>query len=279
LTQLLSGAFDAQWVEIEGRVRSAHLGPNNVVLGIAANDGSLIAVSVRQAGVNYESLVDSLVRIQGNAGAVFNHRDQLLGVRVLFPTLREVQVVQAAPRDPFGVPAVPITELFRYSPDPGLLHRVHVQGKVTLDWPGRMLCIQDPRAGICIQTTQSTGVAVGTLVDVVGFPAVNLFKPTLEDATFRTAGNTSPVPPLAITADQAIKGNLDGQLVQMDAELIGKDLASTDPTLMLRGALCFSGHPSQRRSSRRRAALEGRQPRAHHRRQQCAGGLLEHQFR
>jgi hypothetical protein len=124
-----------------------------VVLGIAANDGSLIAVSVRQAGVNYESLVDSLVRIQGNAGAVFNHRDQLLGVRVLFPTLREVQVVQAAPRDPFGVPAVPITELFRYSPDPGLLHRVHVQGKVTLDWPGRMLCIQDPRAGICIQTT------------------------------------------------------------------------------------------------------------------------------
>jgi diguanylate cyclase (GGDEF)-like protein len=75
---------------------------------------------------------------------------------------------------------------------------------------------------------------VGTLVDVVGFPAVNLFKPTLEDATFRTAGNTSPVPPLAITADQAIKGNLDGQLVQMDAELIGKDLASTDPTLMLR---------------------------------------------
>ncbi|MGD1105443.1 MAG: GGDEF domain-containing protein [Terracidiphilus sp.] len=234
LTQLLSGAFDAQWVEIEGRVRSAQLGPNNVVLGIAANDGSLTAVSVRQAGVNYESLVDSLVRIQGNAGAVFNQQDQLLGVRVLFPTLREVEVVQAAPRDPFAVPAVPITELFRYSPDPGLLHRVHVQGKVTLDWPGRMLCIQDPRAAICIQTTQSTGVAVGTLVDVVGFPAINLFKPTLEDATFRTAGSASPVMPLAITADQAIQGNLDGQLVQMDAELIGKDLASTDPTLMLR---------------------------------------------
>jgi diguanylate cyclase (GGDEF)-like protein len=234
LTQLLTGAFDAQWVEIEGRVRSAHLGLNNVVLGIAANGGSLTAVSVREAGVNYESLVDSLVRIQGNAGAVFNQRDQLVGVRVLFPTLREVEVVQAAPRDPFAVPAVPISQLFRYSPDPGLLHRVHVEGKVTLDWPGRMLCIQDPKAAICIQTTQSTGVAVGTLVDVVGFPAINLFKPTLEDATFRTAGSAAPVPPLPITADQAIQSNLDGQLVRIDAELIGKGLASTDPTLMLR---------------------------------------------
>ncbi len=37
LTQLLTGAFDCQWVEVEGRVRSAHLGPNNVVLGIAAD--------------------------------------------------------------------------------------------------------------------------------------------------------------------------------------------------------------------------------------------------
>ena len=235
LAQLLSGAFDAQWVEIEGRVRSAHLGPNNVVLGIAANDGSLTAVAVREAGVNYESLVDSLVRIQGNAGAVFNQQDQLLGVRVMFPTLREVEVVQAAPRDPFAAPAVPITELLRYSPDPGLLHRVHVQGKVTLDWPGRMLCIQDSKAGICMQTTQQASVPEGTFVDVVGFPAVNLFKPSLEDAIFRAAaGNGSPPPPIAITPDQAVKGDLDGKLVQIDAELIGRDDAAADPTVMLR---------------------------------------------
>ncbi len=234
LTQLLTGALDCQWVEVEGRVRSAHVGPNNVALGIAATGGLLTAVTVRQPGVDYESLIDSLVRIDGNAAPLFNQRRQMVGVHIFFPTLHEVQVVQAAPRDPFAAPAVPIAQLFRYSPDPGLLHRIHVQGQVTLDWPGRMLCIQDRKAAICIQTTQSTPAPLGALVDVVGFPAINVFKPTLEDAAFRVAGaGASPASPVPIKADQAINGDLDGRLVQIDAELIGKDLTAPDPTLML----------------------------------------------
>jgi diguanylate cyclase (GGDEF)-like protein len=235
LTQMLTGAFDGQLVEVEGRVRSAHFGPNHTVLGIAADGGMFTAVTLRQPGVDYESLVDSLVRIDGNASPLFNQRRQMVGVHVFFPTLRQVAVIQPAPRDPFAVPAVPVAELFRFSPDPGLLHRVHVQGTVTLDWPGQLLCIQDSRDGICMQTTQQASVPVGSFVDVVGFPAVNQFKPSLEDSIFRVAAGTgSPPPPVAITPDQAVKGNLDGKLVQIDAELIGRDDAAADPTVMLR---------------------------------------------
>jgi len=241
LTQLLTGAFDGQWVQVEGRVRSAHLGLKNVVLGIAANDGSLTAVSVRQAGVNYDSLVDSLVRIDGNAAPLFNQRRQMVGVHLFFPTLRQVTVMQQAPRDPFALPAVPVAQLFRFSPDPGLLQRVHVQGTVTLDWPGRVLCIQDARYGICMQTAQAASVPVGSFVDVVGFPVISLFEPSLEDAEFRAAGGTaSPPAPMAITADMAVKGDLDGKLVQIDAELIGRDVAAAGPTLIFRaGGVLF----------------------------------------
>jgi len=235
LTQLLTGALDCQWVEVEGRVRSVHVAPHNVVLGVAADGGMLTAVTLRQPGVDYDSLVDSLVRIDGNAAPLFNQRRQMVGVHLFFPTLGQVTVIQPAPRDPFAVPAVPVAELFRFSPDPGLLHRVHVQGTVTLDWPGQLLCIQDSKDGICMQTTQETSVPVGSFVDVVGFPAINLFKPSLEDAVFRVAAGTgSPPPPIAITPDQAVKGDLDGKLVQIDAELIGRDVAASDPTLMVR---------------------------------------------
>jgi diguanylate cyclase (GGDEF)-like protein len=139
------------------------------------------------------------------------------------------------------VPAVPVTQLFRFSPDPGLLRRVHVQGTVTLDWPGRMLCIQDVKAGICMQTSQEASVAVGSFVDVVGFPAVSFFKPSLEDAVFRAARNpAAPPTPVAITPDQAVNGDLDGKLIQIDAELIGRDVAASDPTVMLRaGGVLF----------------------------------------
>jgi diguanylate cyclase (GGDEF)-like protein len=241
LTQMLSGALDCQWVEVEGRVRSAHVGPNNVVLGVAGDGGMLTAVTVRQQGVDYESLVDSLVRIDGNAAPLFNQRRQMVGVHLFFPTIGQVKVVQPAPRDPFAVPAVPVAQLFRFSPDPGLLHRVHVQGTVTLDWPGRVLCIQDAKAGICMQTTEATAVPVGSFVDVVGFPAIDLFKPSLEDAIFRAAGSAaSSPPPVTISPDKAIKGDLDGKLVQIDAELIGRDVAASDPTLMVRaGGVLF----------------------------------------
>jgi diguanylate cyclase (GGDEF)-like protein len=233
LTQLLTGAFDAQWVEIEGRVRSVHLKLHNVALEIATEDGTVDAVSLRQDGVDYQSLVDSLIRLRSNAGAVTNQH-QLVGVRMFFSTLRQVSVIQPASRDPFAVPAVPIAELFRYSPDPGLLRRVHVQGEVTLDWPGRMLCIQDATNGICMQTAQADDVPLGSFVDVAGFPAINLFKPSLEDAVFRAASGLAAPPPIAITPDQAVKGNLDGKLVRIDAELVGRDFAAAEPTLMLR---------------------------------------------
>jgi diguanylate cyclase (GGDEF)-like protein len=242
LTQLLTGSFDSQWVKVEGRIRSAYVGPNNVVLGIATSEGVLSAITLRQPGVNYESLVDSLVRIEGNSAPLFNQRRQMVGVHLFFPSLREVTVLEPAPRDPFAVPAIPLADLFRFSPDPALLHRVHVQGTVTLDWPGRVLCIQDAKAGICIQTTQQTTVPVGSYVDVVGFPAITLFKPALEDAVFRATG--APIEsqsPAAISPDQAVKGDLDGKLVQVDAKLIGRDVAAADPTVMLlAGNVLFS---------------------------------------
>ena len=242
LTELLTGGFDSQWVKIEGRIRSAYVGPNNVVVGIATAEGVLSAITLRQPGVNYESLVDSLVRIEGNSAPLFNLHRQMVGVHLFFPSLREVTVLEPAPRDPFAVPAVPLSDLFRFSPDPALLHRVHVQGTVTLDWPGRVICIQDVKAGICIQTTQQTTVPVGSYVDVVGFPAITLFKPALEDAVFRATG--APIAsqsPAAISPDQAVKGDLDGKLVQVDAKLIGRDVAAADPTVMLlAGDVLFS---------------------------------------
>ncbi len=235
LTQMLTGALDSQWVELEGRVRSVHFTGQILALQIATDDGSFDAVAVREPGVNYDAFVDSLIRIRGDAAAVFNTRRQMVGVRMFFPTVGQIRVIQPAPRDPFTVPAVPISELFRFSPEPGLLHRVHVQGTVTLDWPGRMLCIQQLTDGVCMQTMQDSAVPVGAFVDVVGFPAVSLFKPTLEDVVFRAAhGRATPPQPALVTAGQAIQGNLEGRLVQMDAEFIGRDWGADAPTLLLR---------------------------------------------
>jgi len=241
LPRLLTGVFDCQWVKVEGRVRNVHLEPHNAILEIAAEGGSITAITPREPEADYESLVDSLVHIQANAAPLFNQSRQMVGVHAFFPSLRELSVIQAAPRDPFSVPAVTISQLFRFAPAAELLHRVHVRGNVTLDWPGRILCIQNGKDGICMQTTQAAAVAVGSLVEVVGFPAINQFKPTLEDASFRVSGQSSASAPRPIAPGDALQGDLDGQVVEIDAELIGQDPVASDPTLLLRaGSLLFS---------------------------------------
>ena len=239
-SQILTGNLDCRWVELEGRVRSVRFLGQNVALQIASGDGSFSALSVRQEGADYESLVDSLVRARGIAAPTFNARGQMVGARIFFPALGEIHVVEPAPRDPFAEPVVPSSQLFRFAAVPELLHRVHLRGQVTLDWPGHILCIQDGKGGMCIETTQTDSVNLGALVDVLGFPAINQFKPTLEDASFRIAGQSPAPAPRLIAPGDALKSDLDGQVVQIDGELIAKDLVASDPALILRaGGLLF----------------------------------------
>jgi diguanylate cyclase (GGDEF)-like protein len=235
LTHMLSGTLDGQWVEIDGVVRSVRLTAWNAILEIAGNDGSISAVTLRQTGTDYEAMIDSRVRLRGNAAPVFNRKFQMVGARLFFPTLRELTVLEAPPSDPYAMEVLPISSLLLYRPGLDLVRRVHVQGRVTLQWPGRLLCIQQQSEGLCMTTSLPAQVGTGNLVDILGFPAISEFKATLEDIALRPAGG-SALQPIAkpITASQIFQGDHDGELVVIEGELIDQDRATGDLTLMLR---------------------------------------------
>jgi hypothetical protein len=94
MAELLGGSKDGQWVEIEGIVHSVRLLPMNATLEVATDGGSITATAPREAAKDYDSLIDAKVRIRGNAVPVFNSNRQMVGARVLFPSLHEVMVVQ-----------------------------------------------------------------------------------------------------------------------------------------------------------------------------------------
>ncbi len=233
LAHLLTGAEDGQWVEIEGVVHSVQESGREMIFGLALNDGAITATTIRKPGVDYASLIDAKVKIRGNVAPLFNHRRQVTGAHVLFPDLAAVKVEDPAPADPFTLSLRPVNSLLRYTPDLTFRHRVRVRGLVTLLWPGRLLCIQDAAQGLCVQTAQRAALAPGELADVVGFPMVGEFSPTLSDAIYRGAGGRRPVPTLSLTADQVVRGDHDAELVQLEGELIGSDRAAQDPTMMI----------------------------------------------
>jgi len=233
LTDMLNGEQDGQWVEVEGVVHGVRRVGKNVFLDLALSDGVLTAVTVDQPGVDYDRLVDARITLRGNAAPTFNHQGQMIGAHLVFPDGRGLRVEEAGPTDIFALPVQPVDQLLRYTPNPSLHHRVHIRGAVTLLWPGAMLCIQEGRKGLCAQTSQTSPVEQGEVVDVVGFPMIGDFTPTLHSALYAATGMRELVHPAPVTAEQAFAGVHDAELVALEGRLIGQDESARDPTMVL----------------------------------------------
>ena len=247
MAALLSGSEDGQWVEVEGVVHAVWRTGKNVILELALNDGAITATTVEEANADYDSLVDAEVTLRGNQAPRFNHQVQMTGAQLFFPNRAQVTIEEPAPPHPFSLPVSPVSGLLRFTPNPALHHRVHIRGTVTLAWPGRLLCIQDGAHGLCAQTDQTTPLSLGELVDVIGFPIIGGFTPTLTHATYEGARVQQPVPAVAVKAEQALRGDLDARLVELEGQFIGRDESAGDPTIVLSsGKYVFSAIlPSQ----------------------------------
>lgn len=157
---------------------------------------------------------------------------------------------------------------------------MRVRGRVSRQWLGQSLSIQDGAQGLSIPTAQATPVRAGDMVDVVGFPTMGSYTPTLENAIFRRESAGSLIVPTAITAEAAFTGNYDAQLVRIRGRLLSQDVASKDWTLVLSSgpalfdAILPKGEGGQRLSRLRDGSMleltgvcaievnENRQPRA-----------------
>jgi diguanylate cyclase (GGDEF)-like protein len=234
LPHLLTGAEDGQWVVIEGIVHFVEFDGMHAVLTLATEDGMVIARMVKQQGADYNRLIDSKVLISGIAGPLVDNKMQMIGVRLLVPSLDDITVEEPAPLDPFSLPLRTFDNLLAYSPAMRLQHRVHLQGRVALDWPGQTLCILAAQDGLCIQTEDQAVLQEGELVDVTGFPARSNYKPTLSSVSLRrTSAPLLLSPPTPITSKEALQGDHTGQLVQIEGQLIGKSTVMGHSALIL----------------------------------------------
>ena len=233
LGQMLTGAQDGRWVEVEGVVQAVRESGQNIDLDLALVDGPVLATTIKEVGADYDSLVDAKVRLRGNQAPLFNRQGAMTGTYLVFPNRAQVVVMEPPAAHPFTLPISPVSGLLRFTPKPAWDHRVHIRGTVTLAWPGRLLCLQDGAQGLCAQTDQTTPLHPGELADVIGFPIIGAFTPALTRATYQAAGFQSPVPAVAVTADQVLRGNHDAQLVELTGQLVGQDETAGDPNIVL----------------------------------------------
>ncbi|MGO9273140.1 MAG: PAS domain S-box protein, partial [Terriglobia bacterium] len=233
--EMATSQDDSLWVEVEGIVRSFWNEPaaDVRVMDVATMGGRLEVRLPDPGGPFPSSLVDAKVRLRGVCGAAFNAKNQLVAVHLFVPSLRQMSVIEAAPAEPFSLPTVLIAQLGRFSPKGAESHRMKVRGTVTLYLPGGRLFVKDETGALSVETADRVSVRPGDVVEVIGFPSTGGYTPVLESAHFRKVGSASVPVSVPITAEQALTGNYDAELVEIGGKLKEDKPDLTGLTLIL----------------------------------------------
>jgi diguanylate cyclase (GGDEF)-like protein len=224
LEGVLMGRADSRWIQVEGIVQQVDRQGEDTLLSIVWGRETYKANVLGSPAslASLAALVDAEVSLRGVCGALFNGKHQLLGIQMYVPGGEYIRVLRAAPKDPFSQRTRSIEDLLRFSPAHDMEHRVRLQGTVMYDDGSGSVWMRDATGGVMIQDRDEQGLTPGDVVDVVGFPEIGPFSPVLRRALVRRVQSGPSPNPERITAQDAVKGDFDAQLVQMDGKLIDR---------------------------------------------------------
>jgi signal transduction histidine kinase/CheY-like chemotaxis protein len=232
LGQLGTGSEDGQWISFEGTVRSAEIRDAMLCLIVGSGRLQIEVRTLERSERVYSRLIDAKVRVRGAAGPVFNQRGQLIDVNVYSPGLDNIEVLEAAPADPFSLPITKVRDIFGYVPGRSRDRRVRIHGMVEARW-GLSVFITDGVLGASVLSSKLTSLQPGDIVDAVGFPVLGDNAQTIQDAIFRRLG-TAPLPaPHLISAKDALTGDHEGDLVRIDGRVIEQYRTAEQYTFLL----------------------------------------------
>lgn len=218
--ELASGRQDSQRVQVEAVVRSAVARRGGVVLNISSGafDWTAFVLGVADAP---RDLVDARIRIRGVfAGLYTSSGSQLLGFQVLVPRWADVEVVDRPTKNLFDLPVRPLHWVLRLTPEGTFTHRVHVQGVVLYQRPGRDLFIRDSIEALRIRSSQTSAVQIGDRISAAGFPVIGDFTPIMRDAVFQKSSSGPPPEPLDVKPADLQGGLYNANLVRFPAQLL-----------------------------------------------------------
>jgi signal transduction histidine kinase/CheY-like chemotaxis protein len=238
LDRLFTGSQDGNWVRAEGVVTLVKPSEGRITFRLVQGGRSFLA-EVLGSG-DRQDLLGARLAVEGACATRLNERHQLVGIRVYVPSFQSVTVMNRSEGRLAGPPE-PISALMRYSTQDGRFRRV--RGVVTLLQADGTIFLQDSAAGVKAMPDSPADVRPGDVVEVTGFPAPGPFSPVLQHAEIRKTGGTASLDPAAVSADEALTGAHDSQLIRVEGTVVNHLATSADQVLMVQaGDVLFDAH-------------------------------------
>ena len=258
LEEMASTRMDSQWVDIEGIVRSAVPTENRPLEFFLEVMGGRVVGYIPGLTQVPPGFIDSRIRVNGVCGAIFNQKNQMVGVSLYVPSLDWVKTIEPGAQNPYALPSRPIATLQRFTFGGLPEHRVKVSGVVTGQFEGKQLYISDPSGNLYIELNQPVALRPGDRVEAVGFAGSIDFTPALLDAECRRVDTGAPSAPVAVQAEHALDDKYDSTLVTMEGTLTGRStLQQEDVMIINHGPATFRAVAGPGASDPERTLREG----------------------
>jgi len=137
-------------------------------------------------------LVNTPLRARGVCTVDVNDRGIPIGVHLLSPGGFALNVLEPGTADPYSLPTQSIQALSEFASQKDFGRLAHIRAVVALYRPGKSIFVKDATGSLYMETRLETPLAVGDIVDAVGFLGNN-DAPDLARTVYRTVGG-GPAP-------------------------------------------------------------------------------------
>ena len=227
---------DAQWVEVSGVIRSLEQTPrlpgHPLNIELTTPEGNIDMKLPWDGSPLPAYLADALVRVRGACGGSFNARNQLIGVSLYVPSLKEITVLKPTDRNSSLTPSVPIDNLQRFGFQTDFGRRVKISGVVTASLQHGYY-LQDKSGSLFVSPRRPDRFTPGDRIEAIGYPKFSDAHVRMDDASLRLIGRDTPPAPIPISLKQATSGEYDSALVSMEGRLVSHSSLGAEQALVI----------------------------------------------
>lgn len=232
---IFNGHEDSQWIAVNGIIKSVRYDDNlNSVLlqlDMAGRSIDVYVVEEKEQELPFH-LLGASVYIEGVAGADFNQKRQLLGIRLFVQEMSQVRIIMPEAVNPFKKDPLRINQILQYSSSFDNNQRIRFQGIVTHQDQNKIY-LADSTGSIIVYSYVNYDFEIGDKLDIVGFAVAGEFAPEIKNGLCKKLGRGDTPAYIQVDSLTSLVDISESALISLRANLLKTIHQKTNSILYL----------------------------------------------